>query len=300
LLDKNYSIKNLHGKGRYSIFDLIKCKAVPEPWAEGDNIPWNESGFSERMLKEHLSQAHDMASRRFEVVDNHTEWIHQKLLEGRQSKILDLGCGPGFYCSRLAKLGHECVGIDYSPASIRYASEQNEKESLSCQYLHEDIRKADFGGGFALVMLVFGELNVFRPADARAILQKADHALSEDGIMLIEPHSFGAIESIGEQPSFWYSTKSGLFSDKPHICLDESFWDKQSSTATKRYFIIDTSTSDVTRYAITYQAYTDEQYSSLLKECGFEAIEFYPSLGEAEDENQNALIAIVAKKTNIG
>jgi SAM-dependent methyltransferase len=296
LLSKNVSIRKLHGKGRFHIFDLIKCKAVPEPWAEGDNIPWNESGFSERMLKEHLSQTHDMASRRFEVVDNHTEWIHQKLLEERQSKILDLGCGPGFYSSRLAKLGHECVGIDYSPASIRYATEQNEKENLGCRYLHEDIRKADFGTGFDLAMLIFGELNVFRTTEAKAILKKANHALSENGILLLEPHSFGVVKNIGQPPPSWCSAKSGLFSEKPHICLDENFWDEQSSTATKRWFIIDASTGDVARYASTYQAYTDKQYRSLLKECSFEAIEFYPSLGEAKGKHQTDLIAIVARK----
>ncbi len=278
------------------ILDLIERKAVPEPWDEGDNIPWSEPGFSERMLTEHLSQAHDLASRRFEAIDTHIEWIHQKLLEGRQSKVLNLGCGPGFYTSRLAKLGHKCVGIDYSPASIKYAPEQAGKEKLSCEYLHEDIRKADFGTGFDLAMLIFGELNVFRPADAKTILKKANHALVGNGILLLEPHSFGAVKSIGEQPSSWYSAKSGLFSDKPHICLEESFWDSNSSTATKRYFIIDASTSNVTRHATTYQAYTDQQYRSLLKECGFEAIEFYPSLGEAKEKYQNDLIAIVARK----
>jgi len=287
-------------KEDFHIFDLIKCKAVPEPWAEGDNIPWSEPGFSERMLAEHLSQAHDMASRRFEVIDNHIEWVHHKLLEGRQSRILDLGCGPGFYSSRLAKRGHECVGIDYSPASIKYATEQNEKENLDCQYLHEDIRKADFGTGFGLAMLIFGELNVFRPDEAKAILKKANHALSENGILLLEPHSFAVVKSIGEQPPSWYSTKSGLFSDKPHICLDENFWDEQSSTATKRWFIIDASTGDVARYATTYQAYTEQQYRSLLNECGFEIIEVYPSLGEAKGEHQTDLIAIAAKKTNRG
>ncbi len=283
-------------KHSFCILDLVDRKAVPKPWAEGDNIPWSEPGFSERMLKEHLSQAHDLASRRFEAIDTHIEWIHQKLLDGKRSKILDLGCGPGFYTSRLAKLGHECVGIDYSPASIKYATEQTSKEKLSCKYLHEDIRKADFGGGFGLVMFIFGELNVFRPVDAKTILKKVNHALDEDGIVLLEPHSFGTVKSIGEQPSSWYSAKSGLFSDKPHICLDESFWDEQSSTATKRYFIIDASTGDMARYATTYQAYTDQQYRGLLRECGFEAIEFYPSLGEAKGKHQADLIAIVAKK----
>ena len=278
------------------ILDLIERKAVPEPWSEGDNIPWSEAGFSERMLAEHLSQAHDLASRRFEVIDKHIDWIYQKLLESKQSKILDLGCGPGFYISRLAKLGHECVGIDYSPASIKYAAVQAGKEELGCKYLHEDIRKADFGAGFGLLMLIYGELNVFRPVEVATILKKANRALGENGIVLLEPHSFDVVKKIGEQPSSWYSAKSGLFSDKPHICLEEGFWDAQSSTATKRWFIIDASTGDLARYATTYQAYTDQQYRSLLKECGFEAIDFYQSLGEIKEEKQNDLIAIVAKK----
>jgi hypothetical protein len=139
-------------------------------------------------------------------------------------------------------------------------------------------------------------LNVFRPADAAAILKKANRALGENGIVLVEPHSFGAVQGIGEQPPSWYSATSGLFSDKPHICLEEGFWDAKSSTATKRWFIIDASTGDLARYATTYQAYTDQQYRSLLKECGFEAIDFYHSLGEVEEETQNDLIAIVAKK----
>jgi len=278
------------------ILDLIERKAVPLPWVEGDNIPWSEPGFSERMLTEHLSQDHDLASRRFETIDAHIEWIHQKLLEDKPSNILDLGCGPGFYTGRLAKLGHECFGIDYSPASIKYASEQASKEQLSCKYLHEDIRKADFGNGFNLAMLIFGELNVFRPVDAKAILNMAKEALSEGGILLLEVHSFSAIEKMGKQSRSWYSEKSGLFSDKPHICLDESIWDAESSTTTKRYFIIDASTGDVSRYAVTYQAYTDQQYRGLLKERGFDAIEIYPSLGGAENKYQNDLIAIVARK----
>src|SRR5512139_3854349 len=96
---------------------------TPLPWQEGDNIPWNEAGFSERMLQEHLSQAHDAASRRFATIDRHVEWIHHEMLDGQTGHVLDLGCGPGLYTSRLAQLGHSCHGIDFSPASINYARE---------------------------------------------------------------------------------------------------------------------------------------------------------------------------------
>ena len=44
----------------------------------------------------------------------------------RGARVLDLGCGPGLYTTRLAKLGHTCVGIDFSPASIAYAKAEAE------------------------------------------------------------------------------------------------------------------------------------------------------------------------------
>ena len=46
------------------------------PWAGGGKIPWHDPAFSGRMLREHLSQEHDRASRRFEAIEKHVSWIH--------------------------------------------------------------------------------------------------------------------------------------------------------------------------------------------------------------------------------
>jgi len=86
-------------------------------------IPWNDPDFSRRMLQEHLSQEHDAASRRFEIIEKHVDWIHHQGVIRRACQDSRLGLWPRLYTSRLAKLGHECVGIDFSPASITYASE---------------------------------------------------------------------------------------------------------------------------------------------------------------------------------
>lgn len=97
-----------------SLTEVVERSLPATPWTESDNIPWNEPAFSRRMLDVHLDQAHDLASRRFEVVDRHLAWIHQALLGERPTRILDLTCGPGLYTSRLARLGHRCVGVDSS------------------------------------------------------------------------------------------------------------------------------------------------------------------------------------------
>jgi SAM-dependent methyltransferase len=248
------------------------------------------------MLKEHLTQEHDAASRRFATIDKHVDWIHETVLTAKPVKVLDLGCGPGLYARRLAALGHECVGIDFSPASIAYAKQDAGANKLPCTYLHQDIREADYGAGYGLAMLIFGEFNVFSASDAKTILRKAHQALDENGLLLLELHTFEFVQRIGEGPSSWYSSDSGLFSAHPHLCLQENFWDDESSVAITRYFIVDAATGDVERHSASMQAYTGDGYRDILAECGFGDVMFFDSLGGSVDKALGDLFAIVAKK----
>jgi SAM-dependent methyltransferase len=278
------------------LLDVVYRARVPAPWAEGEKLPWHEPGFSQRMLREHLSQAHDAASRRLATIDRHVAWIHSELMRGRPGRILDLGCGPGLYTQRLARLGHMCVGIDVSPASIAYARQQALQEDLPCTYHLGDIRTADYGAGYGLVMLIFGEFNVFRPDDARAIVSRASGAMAPDGALLLEAHTLSAVQALGEQPAAWYSAEAGLFSDAPHLCLMESFWDEASASATQRTYVVDAATGDVTRHTWTTQAYTDEAYRDLLADGGLGDVAFSPVLtGDATDAT-GEFVVIVARK----
>lgn len=278
------------------LIDLIERTEPPEPWLEGDNIPWHEQGFSERMLLEHLSQDHDAASRRTEKIDRQVGWIHDALLAQAPTRLLDLGCGPGLYTMRLAASGHECTGIDYSPAAVAFAREQASAHGLSCDYIEGDVREATYGGPYGLVMMLYGELNVFTPEDAGLVLALASAGLQEDGILLLEAHTFAAVERMGRKPPTWYSSRAGLFMDAPHLCLLEHHWNEQRSAATMRYFVVSAASGEVTRHAQSMQAYTEADYEALLRGNGFEDVEFHASLTGAAADAEPGLVAITARK----
>jgi SAM-dependent methyltransferase len=261
---------------------LIERKTDTEVFLK---IPWDDPDFSRRMLREHLTQEHDAASRRATIIDQHVTWIHQHLLGAKNSTVLDLGCGPGLYIARLAALGHRCVGIDFSPASIEYA-----RENSPCTYISGDVREVEFGSDYDLVMMIFGELNTFSEEDAQLIIDKADAALKHEGTLLLEVHPYETVQRYGQQPRSWYSAKSGLFSESPFLCLEESSF--QPPRAVTRHYVIDAATGQITQYGSTLNAYTDSEYRHLLK--SFADATIYPTLGN--EPGDGSLYAIVASK----
>jgi len=272
--------------------DIFNRDPEPQPWAEGEKIPWNDPEFSRRMLREHLSQKHDAASRRTATIKKHVDWIHNFVLDGQPSHILDLGCGPGLYSARLATLGHVCRGIDFGPASIEYAVKHAPD---NCSYTLGDIRSTDFGSGFDLVMFIFGEINVFKPDDARLILKKAYAALKPGGKLLLEPQTFDAVYGTGNQAASWYTAKNELFADEPYLCLMESFWDDDQSVAIERYFIVDVASGEVTRHSASSRAYEDNELVEMLTQTGFQNPTFFPSL-TGKPSKTTELQALVAQK----
>jgi SAM-dependent methyltransferase len=227
------------------------------------------------MLREHLSQGHDAASRRTVRVDECVAWIHRVLLGRLPCRVLDLGCGPGLYASRLARLGHEVVGVDFSPVSPEYARSVADAESLSCSYVEGDLRDACFGADFDIVMQIYEEINVFRPADARLILGKARAALRPGGRLLLEPQRAEAVERSVRAASTWrLYPDGGLFADDPHIVLESSFWDTESRVGTRRMDVVDLVTGDVACHALSNQAYTEDGLRELLTGVGFADVTF--------------------------
>jgi len=236
-------------------------------WDGAYKIPWDDPDFSRRMLREHLSQDHDMASRRTEWIDKQVAGIHEHLLGGKPSSILDLGCGPGFYSYRLAVRGHRCHGIDFGPASIEYAREHNPAPS-QCTFALGDIRHTPFGGPYDLAMILFGEFNVFAPAEALVILQKVRASLHPEGHLILEVQTYETVERAGRVAQSEQQCESGLFSDQPYHCRTESCWLPDEEVAVQTFFVTEIASGQTRAYRSTTRAWSDNDLTDLLSEAG--------------------------------
>jgi SAM-dependent methyltransferase len=249
---------------------------LDEIWQGAYKIPWDDPAFSRRMLNEHLSQNHDLASRRSEWIDRQVAWIHGPLLNKVPSRILDLGCGPGFYSHRLATLGHHCLGIDFGPASIEYARERNPC-GPRCEFSLGDLRRVDFSGPYDLAMLLYGELNVFSPTEVPAILRRARSSLSPTGRLIAEVQTPAAVERIGRGEPSEQFFNSGLFADGPHRCLTKNRWLPDQGVAVQTFSVTESESGHTHVYRSTTKAWSHDNLIALLKDAGFRDVSPFES-----------------------
>jgi 2-polyprenyl-3-methyl-5-hydroxy-6-metoxy-1,4-benzoquinol methylase len=99
---------------------------------------WDDSHISKSMLEAHLDQTYDGASRRTAGIEKTVRRLTNSGFLKTGDRVLDLGCGPGLYSSRLCLEGMKVTGIDLSRRSVDYARDQAEKERLDINHVCTD------------------------------------------------------------------------------------------------------------------------------------------------------------------
>jgi len=248
------------------------------------------------MLSEHLSQQHDRASRRASVIEAHIGFIRDQVSGLDSVRVLDLACGPSLYLHRLSRCGYRGFGIDCAPAAIRFAREVATREHLDCRFEQADLRSAGCGDGYSLVLLIYGQFNVFTRQDARHILTRVYAALAPGRVMALELQTPDGIRDPASQGTDWTAADTGLFMDRPHVLLHERSWDEGSRTATERWYVIDTDMAVVDRYALSTCSYEEEELRTLLVEVGFEQVATHPSLTGDATSGTTGLFVVTASR----
>ena len=82
------------------------------------------------MLKAHLNENQESATRKLDFVKKSVAWINTVLPNHHYNNLLDLGCGPGIYAELFYQYGYQVTGIDLSKRSISYAQASAKQKDL--------------------------------------------------------------------------------------------------------------------------------------------------------------------------
>lgn len=282
-----------------ALWRIYRRTQPARPWRDGDNLPWNDPAFSERMLREHLDQGHGAASRQRPEILRQVDWLWERLELQPGGRLLDITCGPGLYAVEFASRGVAVVGIDFGPASIRYARELAERRGVAdrCTFIQADVRQAlpqQAGADFDAALFIYGQLAVFPREEAAALLANTAQALRPGGRLAVELLNASRIDRDGS--NWWFTDDSGLWGDSPFLCLGERLWDEELRASIDRFFVIDLTAGVMQEIGLSDNAYDSDELLALLQSSGFSQAWAYPAWDGLDLYDAQEWIAYVAQR----
>ncbi|MEA3337024.1 MAG: class I SAM-dependent methyltransferase [Chloroflexota bacterium] len=255
-----------------TLWEIYDRPQPPVPWRDGDNLPWDDPDFSERMLREHLDQSHGAASRRSREILQQSDWLWDHLNLRPGARLLDITCGPGLYATEFASRGVQVTGIDFSPASIRHARKLAEKQGVEdrCSFIRADVRGAlpeQAGQGYDAAIFIYGQLSVFRREEVASLLEMACSSLRAGGRLAVELLDYDRIDK--KDSNFWFTDDTGLWSESAFFCLGERHWDPEQRASIDRFHIIDLATGNLQVVAVSENGYETQEMLGQLNDAGF-------------------------------
>jgi len=247
------------------------------------------------MLKAHLDPNGDLASRKHDTIDRSVEWIVRELGLQKGDRILDLGCGPGLYCTRFAERKFAVTGIDYSKRSIQYAREYAIQHKLNIEYIYKDYLTIDYTNVFDLVTLIYCDFGVLSDEDRDFLLCKIHKAMKPGGNFLFDVCTPKYHDSVKEERTWKYEDR-GFWRPIPYLLLTEKIKYPEQNVLLTQYMVID-GNSKVDIYRIWDHAYTKDSISKALSDAGFNDIQFHGDIAGREYSDNSETMSIIARKT---
>jgi SAM-dependent methyltransferase len=255
---------------------------------------WDDNHISKGLLEAHLSEEVDAATRPIQIVNQTISFIDQYAKSKGYQSILDIGCGPGIYTTKLAKLGYDIVGIDFSKRSIEYAKQTNVDNQLNITYLYQDYLTLSCVEQYDLIILIYCDYGVLSSDNRTKLLNRIHQALKPGGSFMFDVFTPYQYQNKHESSSWYYSKEPSFWLDKPHLCLENHFaYDNQIRC--DQYMILD-EIDNIEIFRIWDQAFTTKSIKKELKKTGFENIILYSDLTGKLYQPKSKTMGIIASK----
>ena len=250
------------------MYDLLyDLSRRPEPFSRYTTKElWTRPHLARQMLSFHLNQETDLASHRFEAIDQIVNWIDSQLnVSGK--RVCDLGCGPGLYTQRFSAKGADVTGVDFSAHSLEYARIKVGENEQSIRYLEADYLSDDLPTGFDIVTLIYTDFCVLSPTQRASLLGRTRGMLNPDGHLVMDIAGMGSFAGKEEYTHIEDHLMQGFWAEGDYVGIHRAFVYPQEHLSLDRYMIIEP--NETWQIFNWFQYFTPQSLQAELNSAGF-------------------------------
>ena len=275
---------------------LLDAAKKPDLFSTGEELFWDDPHISQQMLEAHLNPTCDGASYNHKTIDQTVKWLFEYLKLQEGSKILDLGCGPGLYCTRFFQRGLNVIGMDYSKNSISYAVKYATENNMDIQYIYQNYLTMDYSNEFDAIFFISCDFGALSNTNRDLLLQKIHKALKPNGVLVFDV--FTKFNREQQSSSNWYVCETGFWKPYPHLVLEQTFHYEDENVFLDQHTVIDNS-GNITTYKLWDHYYSIETISQVMEENGYLVQDIWSDLTGKHYEDKSKKLGIVVKKKMI-
>jgi len=255
---------------------------------------WTDEHTSAQMLSFHLNESIDVCSRNAGFIKRSVEWIASRFNIGKNTKIVDFGCGPGWYTTHLAKRLANVTGIDFSRRSIEYAKAVAAREQLSIRYMEQNYLNFETQDRFDLILMIMCDFCALSPTQRKEILSIFARTLKPGGSVLLDVYSLEAFDQREEVAAYEVNLLNGFWSPNKYYGFLNSFKYDEEKVTLDKYTIVE---SGRTRTVYNWlQYFAPKDLAKEFRDAGFSVEGFYSDVTGAPYDPKSGEFAVIATK----
>ncbi len=273
---------------------VLQHSSKPRLFEQGEEHFWDDPHISQSMLEAHLDPTHDAASRRPQTIDKTIDHLVQSKILKPGNEVLDLGCGPGLYASRLGQQGMGVTGIDISARSIEYARNYALQHSLNIDYRIMDFFEIKFQNKFDAALQIYGELCTLSDEKRDDFLAKVHQSLKPEGLFIFDV-SCRMVPATNVNSSHWDIGEGGFWRPGRHLVLEQNYTYPEQAVCLHQNMVIDNE-GTISIYRNWFHDYTLQSLTPVLEKAGFHIEQVWNDLTGSPYQEGGDWMALVAKK----
>jgi SAM-dependent methyltransferase len=281
------------GSTLFSDLEWIGARPKPFEFYTANDL-WTDEHTSARMLAFHMNENLDISSRKLAFMDQSVDWLVNHLGITTGVSVIDFGCGPGLYTSRLAKRGADVTGIDFSARSIGYAKGQAKTMGLGISYLNQNYLDFATKKRFDVILMIMCDFCALSPAQRELMLLKFHSILRPDGRIVLDVYSLIAFTQRAETSCYEKNLMNGFWSPEPYYGFLNAFKYEEEKVTLEKFTIIgNTKTKNIYNWL---QYFSVESLAREFDRAGLAITEVYSDVAGNPYDAGATEFAVVANK----